>query len=383
MKFSLPKKSKVVSYAGAFSTKPIFAYIPSLSLVLSLILYPTLAHAGFFSFISDISTDKASAAVSTSSSFTGGNLQNMTILKPALNHDVASNVSDADFVVSGDALVPEIGPAGTVSDIDKQANTQISTYVVHDGDTLSSIAKIFDVSVNTIVWANNLDRSGSLTKGQTLVILPISGIQYTVKKGDTLKSIVSSFKGDLNEVLLFNDISLNSVINPGDIIVIPDAEMGTPSSASTPTSGGSKTVKWNGKGIPPRAIWGRTNPVHDANGPYYPGYYIRPIDIGYESQGLHGYNAVDLAAPIGTPIHASAEGTVIIATTGGWNGGYGSYVVISHPNGTQTVYGHASRVFVTVGQHVDQGQTIALLGKSGEATGPHVHFEIRGARNPF
>jgi murein DD-endopeptidase MepM/ murein hydrolase activator NlpD len=110
---------------------------------------------------------------------------------------------------------------------------------------------------------------------------------------------------------------------------------------------------------------------------------MRPVSGGRESQGLHGYNAVDLAAPVGTPIYAAAEGTVIVSIMGGWNGGYGNYVVISHPNGTQTLYAHAKETLVIPGQHVEQGQLIAKIGMTGKTTGPHVHFEIRGARNPF
>jgi murein DD-endopeptidase MepM/ murein hydrolase activator NlpD len=103
-----------------------------------------------------------------------------------------------------------------------------------------------------------------------------------------------------------------------------------------------------------------------------------------KTQGIHGYNAVDLAAPIGTPILAAASGDVIVANDGGWNGGYGSYVVIQHDNGSQTLYGHASAVLVSAGDHVTQGQIIARVGTSGRSTGPHVHFEIRdGIRNPF
>jgi murein DD-endopeptidase MepM/ murein hydrolase activator NlpD len=90
-----------------------------------------------------------------------------------------------------------------------------------------------------------------------------------------------------------------------------------------------------------------------------------------------------LADKIGTPIHAAAAGTVIVARSGGWNGGYGSFVIISHSNGTQTLYGHASKVLVSAGQYVDQGDTIALMGSTGQSTGSHLHFEIRGAKNPF
>jgi murein DD-endopeptidase MepM/ murein hydrolase activator NlpD len=112
------------------------------------------------------------------------------------------------------------------------------------------------------------------------------------------------------------------------------------------------------------------------------GYFIEPLLSYHKTQGLHGHNGVDLGAPVGTPILAAASGEVMISRMG-WNGGYGNYVVIQHDNGTQTVYGHASKLLVTEGQEVKQGQTIALVGSTGESTGPHLHVEVRGGKNPF
>lgn len=109
---------------------------------------------------------------------------------------------------------------------------------------------------------------------------------------------------------------------------------------------------------------------------------MRPTK-GVRSQGIHGHNGVDIAAPVGTPVWAAADGKVIVARSGGWNGGYGSYVVISHSNGTQTLYAHLSRVDVTVGQSVTKGKTIGAMGNTGKSTGPHLHFEVRGGKNPF
>jgi murein DD-endopeptidase MepM/ murein hydrolase activator NlpD len=91
-----------------------------------------------------------------------------------------------------------------------------------------------------------------------------------------------------------------------------------------------------------------------------------------------------LAAPVGTLIKASAAGKVISSiNNGGWNGGYGNYVIIAHDNGSQTLYAHNQKNFVTVGERVEQGEIIAKIGMTGKTTGPHVHFEIRGAKNPF
>jgi murein DD-endopeptidase MepM/ murein hydrolase activator NlpD len=102
------------------------------------------------------------------------------------------------------------------------------------------------------------------------------------------------------------------------------------------------------------------------------------------TQGVHGRNAVDLAAARGTPIHAAAGGTVIIAkNSGAWDGGYGNYVVVTHDNGSQTLYAHMSHSLVAAGQTVSSGQIIGYVGMTGLTTGPHVHFEVRGAANPF
>lgn len=330
-------------------------------------LTPELAHAGFFSFISDIGGEQASAKVIDNSS--ASNSQNMLLLEAAVNSDPNPHKKDTQSILAyNNALYAEIGPQGTVSDIDERVNTDISIYTVREGDNLSKIAKMFDVSVNTIVWANELGKNPVITEGQTLVILPISGIRYVVKKGDTIKGIVYRYKANLNDVLQYNNLTLFSSLNVGDIIVIPDAELVSPSIPKLTQI----------KKITPE------NKAHDTNGPYYPGYYIKPVDDSYESQGLHGYNAVDLAAPIGTVIHASASGKVISSISNGeWNGGYGNFVIIAHSNGTQTLYAHTLKNFVKTGDLVDQGEMIAKVGMTGHTTGPHVHFEVRGAKNPF
>lgn len=87
---------------------------------------------------------------------------------------------------------------------------------------------------------------------------------------------------------------------------------------------------------------------------------------------LHG--GVDLAGPVGTPVHAAHDGVVVKAE---WYGGYGKVVIIKHDNGVYSLYGHNSKWKVTKGQRVKAGQLIALMGNTGFSTGPHSHFEIR------
>lgn len=97
------------------------------------------------------------------------------------------------------------------------------------------------------------------------------------------------------------------------------------------------------------------------------------------------HKGIDIGASKGTPVKAVASGTVTVSSNG-YNGGYGNYIIISHGNGIQTVYGHCSKLYVSVGQKVTQGQTIAGVGNTGRSTGNHLHLEIRVngvAQNPL
>jgi murein DD-endopeptidase MepM/ murein hydrolase activator NlpD len=345
-------------------------FILSFVVVFSPIIYPATVQAGFFSAVSQVFNSSASAKTKEDTVIRT-NLQNMPLLQAPVNLDPKPYLTDASpVVVSDNALVAEISPRATIVDVNDVSNTLISTYVVRSGDSLAKIASIFNVSVNTIVWSNSLGSTPTLKEGQTLIILPISGVQHAVRKGETISGIVASYKADLNEVLEYNNLTLKDTLAVGDLLIIPDGEIRADVSAPATKTTSSKYVF-------------KTNPVHGANGPYYPDYYMRPITGGYESQGLHGYNAVDLAAPKGTPIYASAAGVVIASMTGGWNGGYGNYIIISHSNGTQTLYAHNNENLVVPGQTVEKGQLIGKIGATGKATGPHIHFEIRGAKNPF
>ncbi len=282
------------------------------------------------------------------------NSQNIALLQATLSPMQEASSTEDISIVEDAFISPDnqkvLDGSRTIDD------DQISVYVVRAGDTLPVIAKMFGVSVNTIRWGNDL-KSDKLTPGDTLVILPISGVQHTVKSGETLQAIVKQHKGDLNEVLQYNNLTLGEKLSIGDVIIIPDGEATVVVSTKKPVSGSKST-------------------------PTYSGYYMRPIVGGIKTQGVHGRNGVDLASVFGANILASASGEVIIARTG-WNGGYGTYVVIKHGNGTQTLYAHMSSLSVKPGDKVSQGQIIGKMGSTGKSTGVHVHFEIRGARNPF
>ncbi len=231
-----------------------------------------------------------------------------------------------------------------------ETRREIIEYVVESGDTLSSIAAKFDVSFNTILWANDLSENAVIKPGQKLVILPVSGIVHLVKKGDTLSKIAETYKGKVEEIIVLNDLSGEGDIFIGDIVIIPDGKM--PSRIS-----------------------------HIALTPLAESYFIFPCE-GKISQGLHPFNAVDIANSCGKPVVAAASGTIQRAS---WvNNIYGKRVTILHPNGVVTSYNHLSKVLVTSGQTVSAGDIIGHIGNTGYtlgATGCHLHFAVRNAKN--
>lgn len=301
------------------------------------------------------------------------NSQNLALLSAANNIDPNPAKGGGDITITDDAaLLASGGPSGTLADVEGDSNTaskHTGLYIVRDGDNLSAIAKMFDVSVNTIRWANDIGRKGTIHPDQELVILPITGIEYTVKRGGTLRDIIKIYGGDIGEAVEYNDIDADEYLAKGTKVVIPDGELQIKQPVNS----------WRAD----RKYTATPSYVRGSNTPEYKGYYMRPVVGGTKTQRLHGYNAIDIGASIGTPLLASASGRVVRAKYSGWNGGYGRYLLIQHGNGTQTLYAHASEVLVTVGQQVSQGEVVAYMGSTGRSTGPHVHFEIRGAKNPF
>ncbi|MFA6458856.1 MAG: peptidoglycan DD-metalloendopeptidase family protein [Candidatus Paceibacterota bacterium] len=335
-------------------------------IITSLLLSFGTAYAGLFSFLAPI-IEGTTASAKIVSPLNDSNAQTMVLLQAATNFDPNPNKPANMAPIANNTLIPDI--AMNNSNESDQTSTEINTYIVREGDTVSEIAKMFHVSINTILWANDLTSKSTLKAGQTLVILPVSGIMYIVKRGDTISEIAKKYGADEDDIVAYNDLSV-STITIGQNIIIPNAELGAPQNVAASSKKGTVTGK----------LLDNVTKL-----PTYAGYYISPLSVGRVSQGLHGHNGVDFAAAVGTPIRASAAGTVIISRiNGGWNGGYGNFVVVSHPNGTQSLYAHMqTNLVVAAGDTVKQGELIGYIGMTGLTTGPHVHFEIRGAKNPF
>lgn len=329
-------------------------------------ILPFVSVTGVFSLISDsqfiVFPEKRIEISNVVSE--NNNSQNLSILKAATNFDPNPAKGGGDIsIIDGVALVAETGVSGTILDIEQAAKSagHISLYEVREGDTLSQISEMFQISVNTIRWANDLD--GPIHPGQNLIILPVSGITHVVKNGGTIKDVADIYEADVREIALFNGLDANTNLKPGDKIIVPNVDFVNRETEKNTSNNGTKIAGSN------KSVAGS--------------YYSNPVSGGIITQGIHGYNGIDIGASAGTPITAAASGKVITSKQGGWNGGYGNMIVISHNNGTQTLYSHNSSNVVYVGQYVEKGQTIGYVGSTGRSTGNHLHFEVRGAKNPL
>lgn len=297
------------------------------------------------------------------------------MLEAAINQDPSPEAVLVDIsTTEGTALLAAAGIDGTLPEAGHElSGGSISTYVVQSGDSISEIAAAHGVSVDTILWANGLTRKSAIKPGMSLVILPVSGVRHTVKKGETLAGIAKAFGADAEDIASYNGIDAGEALVMGAELIIPGGELAAPVAPKKAVASNTTKIKTGGSMGVVRAV-GDTSRSEDL---------ANPVPGGRLSQGLHGWNGVDIAAPNGTPVYAAAAGTVIVSRVGGWNGGYGNYVVVDHGDGTQTLYAHLASDKVSVGQRVTQGQNIGTVGNTGKATGYHLHFEVRGARNPF
>ncbi len=261
-------------------------------------------------------------------------------------------ISAAPAVLSASTDDPNLGTS-----ISGHGRGVITDYQVQSGDTVTSIANKFGVSADTIRWQNNLT-SDTIKIGETLQILPVTGIAHKVEKGDTVYSIAKQYDADPQSIV---DFPFNSFVNDetfelaiGQTVIVPDGVK--------PKSGGT---------LIPRARQITPN----AGSVTASGMFVWP-NQGVITQYFSWYHSgVDIANPSEPPIYAADAGSVIHA---GWdNTGYGNMVMIDHGNGFTTLYGHLSQIWVTVGQTVNKGDAIGREGSTGHSTGPHLHFEIR------
>lgn len=237
--------------------------------------------------------------------------------------------------------------------ISAKPRDKIIVYKVQPGESLNSISKKFDVSVNTIKWANDLE-SDTIKAGQELDIPPITGIVHKVNSGESVYSIAKKYKTDAQKIVNFpfNDFAdLDTFqLTPGQTLYVPDGVIQSEPAVSQFFAQAQAGVQGNSN-----FIWPTTGIITQ-----YPVWYHMAFDIANNSQ---------------PPVLASDTGTVTFA--GCIQYGYGCHIIVDHGNGFQTLYGHLSVIDVSPGQVVAQGQKIGNMGSTGRSTGTHLHFEVR------
>jgi murein DD-endopeptidase MepM/ murein hydrolase activator NlpD len=268
--------------------------------------------------------------------------------------------------------------------IPNRPGDKVKDYTVEQGDSVFEIAQKFNLKPETVLWANYdqlNDNPDMISLGMVLKIPPVDGVLYTWQANDTLEGVAAKFDAKPQEILNWpgNNLDLtNPNIQAGAQVMVP---------------GGHREFRqWIIPTIPrgqagvSRNLYGAGTCSGGYEGAFGTGSFIWPADNHYLSGNDYwsGHLGIDIAAGEGAPVYAADSGVVVFS---GWAlGGYGNMVMIDHGNGYQTLYGHMSSVVATCGRSVTKGVIIGYAGSTGNATGPHLHFEVRyqgGFVNPW
>jgi murein DD-endopeptidase MepM/ murein hydrolase activator NlpD len=295
---------------------------------------------------------------------------------------------------ASDAPSTEVAPAPPITP---------TTYAVQPGDTLYSIARKHGVSVDAVLWANNLSDANVIKQGQKLVIPPSTGKLHTVKDGDTIDSLSQTYGVSKTGIAAVNGLGETSDLKAGQRLLIPvaikppsdpaftpaplqaasseepvpipqDAGTGSPTPPSPSALGSMFSTPGSivATGAPRVTVTNRTVPKLE-----WP-ISLNPPKIGVSQKFMPRHTGIDIYAPQGTAIKAAASGTVKLAEKNpdGFSG-YGWIVIVDHGDGISTWYAHCGGFNVKTGDKVKTGDTIGTVGTTGRATGPHLHFELR------
>jgi murein DD-endopeptidase MepM/ murein hydrolase activator NlpD len=242
---------------------------------------------------------------------------------------------------------------------------ELTDYVVKNGDTLWKIANDFNLDVNSIFGCNKVSESDVLKVDSTIKIPNQDGILITVKQGHTLEKLAKEY-GIFQEAITSANRLSGDALTQGSQLFLPGAK-----AAASTDSGGKKSAAATTASNAKNKVTAKKSFAWPVVGKISSSYGWRRDPI---RKGRDFHTGLDIRAPRGRTVVASAAGKVVHA---GWMGGYGRAVVISHPGGITTLYGHNSKVLVKVGANVNRGQAIAQVGSTGKSTGNHVHFEVR------
>ncbi len=272
------------------------------------------------------------------------------------------------------------------TDVPSRPRTDIVTYTVQQGDTVSDIADKYGLQAKTIFAANYdvlQDDPHNLLPGQQLRILPVDGVYWEWLGGISFGQWAAYFSVKPEDIINYpaNHLDANAVGDPqnanikvGTFLIVPNGQYQYHTPGQIPlgitrSNPASAQVAGNGS----------CGPV--SGGAVGTGTFVFPTDkhylSGFDYSTKSNHLGIDLAANMGDNVYASDGGVVVYAGSNSY--GYGNMIMIDHGTGFQTLYAHLSQIFVTCGQSVTQGQTIGAAGATGHASGPHLHFEVRTA----
>lgn len=230
------------------------------------------------------------------------------------------------------------------------------TYTVEPGDSLWYIANLYDTDISTLFGLNPELEGTVIQPGQELQVMPgFRGLTHTVEWGESLDRIASLYDMPLSDIVEANHLDSSGALQAGQELLIPGAEA-RPERHMVASARGGASRRTSGQA---GWIWPITGGLHSS-------------EFGEPRWGSP-HTGLDIAVATGTPAHAVAAGTVVFS---GWDGGFGYMVTIDHGGGIQTRYAHASKLLVSEGDWVAQGQEIILVGATGNSTGPHLHLEV-------
>ncbi len=277
------------------------------------------------------------------------------------------------YITPGDVLVSDengyIVKMNPITDSSSRVGlTDYAVHVVESGESLSVIAARYGLKAETIMWENHLANANSLRISQSLRIPPVDGVSYTVKSGDTLNKIASKYSIAQDTIIAQNGLDTETVAK-GQLLFIPNAK---------PLAGdliAGDTYRVSSVTRNSRAISASPSNAVPSIGKMF----IFPTR-GKITQGYRGgHYALDIADRSMPPVWSAASGTVVKASSGTWGGGYGNHVIVDHGNGVKSLYAHMDSLNVTVGQFVNQGDVVGIMGRTGRVygiTGIHLHWEV-------